>query len=68
MSDRFWVDQQNGRFTLLDEKTGWVWKGMRRYASVLALMNKLKPLEFSDEEYKRIRRLDGEEWEREVAD
>ena len=65
---RFHVSQAHSRFSLLDQQTGWVWKDIKEYKSVLAMMQYIldQDLQFQDEEYKRIRRLDGNEWEAEL--
>jgi hypothetical protein len=66
---RFHVSQTRGQFSLLDQSCGWAWKNVREYKSVLAMMNFIleNELQFKDEEYKRIRRLEGHEWEAELA-
>jgi hypothetical protein len=65
---RFHVSQTRGQFSLLDQSCGWVWKDIKSYMSVLAMMNFILENELTpqDEEYKRIRRLDGNEWEAEL--
>jgi hypothetical protein len=65
---RFHVSQTHGQFSLLDQSCGWVWKDIKKYKSVLAMMNFIleNELQFKDEEYKRLRRLDGNEWEAEL--
>lgn len=65
---RFDVGQAKGRFQVLDLKTGWVWDEIQNYSTVLYIMQHIlsNKLEFADEEYKRIRKLDGDEWEREI--
>ena len=71
MSDysRFYVTQSRGRFSLLDQQTGWVWSGIRQYSSVLTMMRFVLDhnLQLHDEQYKRIRRLEGAEWEEELG-
>ena len=71
MSDysRFHVTQSHGQFSLLDQETGWVWQDIKEYSSVLAMMQHIldNNLQFKDEEYKRIRRLEGPEWEAELG-
>lgn len=65
---RFHVSQVNARFSLLDQQTGWVWQDIKGYGTVLKMMQYIldRNLQFQDEEYKRIRRLDGNEWEAEL--
>ena len=65
--NRFNVMQAKGRFSLLDQTTGWVWDEIRQYKSVMAMMHTLNKLEFHDAEYKRLRRLEGDEWETELT-
>ena len=66
---RFHVSQSQGRFSLLDQESGWVWKHIKEYSSVLAMMQHIldKGLHFKDDEYKRIRRMEGPEWEAEIS-
>lgn len=65
---RFHVFQANGWFSLLDERTGWVWSNIKEYKSVLAMMRHIldQNLQLHDPEYKRLRRLEGHEWEGEL--
>ena len=65
---RFHVTQARSRFSLLDQETGWVWDQIQCYISVLEMMNHIldNELEFKADEYKRIRRLEGDEWEQEL--
>jgi hypothetical protein len=67
---RFNVIQKQSRFSLLDTKTGWVWEGMRKYDTVLAMMNHILTHpdmeDFQSDEYRRLRKLEGHEWEREL--
>jgi hypothetical protein len=72
--ERFHVTNKLNRFTLLDQGTGWVWLGISRYSTVLAMMKHILSLEHSDDtrkqfrsdEYRRITKLEGEEWEAEL--
>jgi hypothetical protein len=67
---RFNVIQKQSRFSLLDTKTGWCWEGMRKYDTVLAMMNHILTHpdmeDFQSDEYRRLRKLEGHEWEREL--
>ena len=67
--NRFHVSQAHGKFSLLDQSCGWVWKEIKEYKSVLAMMKYIleNDLQFPDEEYKRLRRLEGPEWEAELS-
>lgn len=66
---RFHVVKKNGLHSVLDQETGWVWQDIQEYSSVLAMMQHIldSNLQFKDEEYKRIRRLEGPEWEAEIS-
>ena len=65
---RFHVVQKCSLYSLLDQKTGWVWADIKEYKSVLAMMNHIldRDLQLHDDEYKRIRRLEGPDWEAEL--
>lgn len=65
---RFNVLQRLNRFSLLDQQSGWVWEDIQSYSTVLRMMNILLELEWSDDEYKRLRKLEGPEWERELTE
>jgi hypothetical protein len=67
---RFHIFQDGpSEFTLLDEKFGWVWKGISSRSTVYKMMEYIETIgDFKDEQYKRIRRLDGSEWEREFKE
>lgn len=67
---RFHVWNERGEFDMIDQKTGWVWKGISSYPAVLKMMQYIlnHNLEFKDDEYKRIRKLEGHEWEREFGE
>jgi hypothetical protein len=66
---RFHVIKKNGLYSLLDQESGWVWADIQEYSSVLAMMQHIldKELTFHDDEYKRIRRLEGPDWEAELS-
>lgn len=67
---RFHVSQARSRFSLLDQETGWVWQNVSQYSVVLKMMDYIleNALIFHDPEYKRIRRLEGHEWEEEFVE
>lgn len=74
---RFNVVQKLSKFSLLDCGTGWVWTSIRKYDTVLAMMNHILSLVVEDDPdfrkvfktdgYQRIVKLTGEEWEDEIT-
>lgn len=68
---RFHIFQNSpSEFSLMDEQGGkvWVWKGISSKTIVHKMMEFLQDKEFGDEEYRRVRKLSGAEWEREFTE
>jgi hypothetical protein len=66
---RFHVMKKDGLHSLLDQSTGWVWQDIKEYGTILKMMQHIldKDLQFKDDEYKRLRRMEGPEWEAELS-